>query len=310
MTVVRRLKGRNAHGIVEVHGEVLFAPGAVLDRWKRKFSTAVTTATIAAAPSNERPRWKHYGKPLKGTITSSTDTDIVKGGGKFHIAVGSTAPYAYFVDQGTGMHVGNAEWAAEILPPRTWGGGDLYERRPFGRTRKEDVYISGQRPQYFFDAGLARGFHAMRLRSVEIPGEGVSGLASGLQSFPLGLADEVSGATPSDAAFRAQLGEWRAWRKAAWEREAQARRDTRARQRATKPVKPKRTKPSMSQKTRKLLKADRAKFLAAMLKKYGASNVDTGSLELKGNRWNILIRVKGENGRYQWVVRSAQSKVL
>jgi len=221
MVLVRRIRSRGANIVVEANGEVLFAPGTDLSRWKNRFSHRVREATIEAAPTNKRPRWGHYGRPLKATITASTATRISRGGGRFYIAVGSSAPHAYYVDQGTGVYAGKGPYEAKILPPWERGSPSLYEHtwRPGGPgTRKvRPVFIKGQRGQFFFDKGLKRGFESMRMRSFQVPGEGVSGLASSLASFPEGLANFV-GNTPSDAAFRASLAEWRAWRDEAFAR--------------------------------------------------------------------------------------------
>jgi hypothetical protein len=220
--LVRRIRSRvsgKGVGVVEANGEVLFAPGTDLSRWKNRFSQRVREATATAAPTNKRPRWDHYGKALKQTITASTSTRITKGGGFFYIAVGSSAPHAYYVDQGTGIYGGNGPYEAKILPPWTRGSPSLYEHtwRPGGAgTRKvRPVMIKGQKGQGFFDTGLKRGFQSMRMRSFQVPGEGVSGMTSALASFPSGLLN-FAGNTASDGPFKGQLAEWREWRDEAW----------------------------------------------------------------------------------------------
>jgi len=211
----RTIFKRGANVSVLAYGQALFAPGTEVSRWKNRFSQRILAGTIAAAPTNQRPRWAHYGKPLKTTFTANTRTRITHGGGFFYVAVGSTSPHAYYVDQGTGIYAGSSAYPAKILPPWQHGGASLYEHTwkpggPQGRT-VPPVMIRGQKPQGFFDKGLRRGFESMRLRSFQVPGEGVSGLASGMATFPEGLANFV-GNTPADAGFIAQLEEWRAWR--------------------------------------------------------------------------------------------------
>jgi hypothetical protein len=220
VALVRRLHKRGATITVEAHGEVLFLPGTELSRWKNSFSHNIRLAAAAEAPVNKRPRWGHYGKPLKSTITAATTTRITQGGGFFYIAVGSTAPHAYYVDQGTGIYAGGGPYKAKILPPWSRGDSSLYEHtwipgnpnNPNGRVRS--VFIKGQKGQFFFDKGLKRAFQKMRLPSVTVPVESLSGA---LSSFPTGL-DNFSGNTPSNGAFIASLVQWRAWRDAAYNR--------------------------------------------------------------------------------------------
>lgn len=216
MVLVRRLRGRGAHGVVEIQGEALFAPGTDLSRWKNRFSQRVAAAARLTAPTNKRPRWAHYGKPLKSTITTSTSTRITKDGGMFFSAVGSTAHYSAYVDQGTGIYGGRGPYEAKILPPWREGSPSLYEHtwKPEGTGRRVGpVVIKGQRGQFFFDKALERGARSMRLRTYQVPGEGVSGVRDKwLQT----QEPAFFGNTPADSAFVAQLEEWRAWRDGAW----------------------------------------------------------------------------------------------
>lgn len=345
MPDVRYLRKRGHRIVVEAHGEVLFAPGADIDNFKRRLSARVREATINAAPVNKRPRWGHYGKPLKTTFSAHTKTIITKGGGRFYITVGSSAPYAYYVDQGTGIYAGGAPYEAKVLPPWTRGSASLYEHtwRPGGPPNPQvaPVLIRGQRGQFFFDAGLKRGFESMRLRSYQIPGEGITGLAGVLASFPEGLAN-FAGNTPADGVFRASLEEWRLWRDTAFKagrvigrhegagtaeenRRSLARHAARTRRRrageakrvsraerskvrsqvrrdrikamnAVKDI----TKPSRAgagEKAKIARRNDRAKFLSAMLKKYGAGNVDKASLTFRDGYWYVLVRRRDDRGR-------------
>jgi len=220
--LVKRLKGRNTNGVVELHGEVLFAPGTDLSRWKNTLSHRVTAATAAAAPVNKRPRWGHYGKPLKTTFTASTSTRITSGGGFFYIAVGSRSAHAYYVDQGTGIYGGNGPYEAKILPPYQYGSASLYEStwRPGGDAdtpRVASVMIKGQRGQHFFDRGLRDGFASVRMRSFQLPGEGISAMASSMASFPSGLFHSGSTTNASTGGgLMLSLRDWRLWRDEAW----------------------------------------------------------------------------------------------
>lgn len=221
MVAVKRLRSRGATITVQANGEVLFAPGADLWLWKNRLTAKVQRATALHAPINKRPRWAHYGKPLKRTIIADTRTRITRGGGFFYMVVGSTSNHAYYVDQGTGIFAGNSPYEAKVLPPTSQGGSNLYERSwvPGGARGAKPGYsrvmIKGQPGQFFFDAGLRDGYRAMRLRSLKLPGEGTSAMSSALRSMPTGL-ENFLGNTPADAGFRASLREWRVWRDAAY----------------------------------------------------------------------------------------------
>lgn len=217
MVLVRRIRHRGANIVVEANGEVLFAPTGDVGRWSNRFSHRVLAATEAAAPTNKRPRWAHYGKPLRATFRASTTYQ--PGRMKVYSAVGSGSPHAYYVDQGTGIFAGNGPYEAKVLPPYQHGGASLYENtwRPGGPgTRKvKPVFINGQPGQFFFDAGLKGGFASMRMRSFKVPGEGQ--ITKALASIPTGLLGFL-GNTVADGAFVSQLEEWRAWRDEAWGR--------------------------------------------------------------------------------------------
>lgn len=217
MVLVRRIRRRGANIVVEAHGEVLFAPTGDVGRWNNRFSQRVRTFAAQEAPTNKRPRWGHYGKPLKTTFTASTTYQ--PGRMRVYSAVGSSSPHAYYVDQGTGIYAGNGPYEAAVLPPWRQGDPSLYEStwRPAGpgTRRVRPVLIKGQKGQFFFDKGLKRGFISMRMRSFQVPGEGK--ITEALRSIPSGLLGFL-GNTPGDAAFRASLEEWRAWRDAAWDR--------------------------------------------------------------------------------------------
>lgn len=221
MPVVKRIRNRGATITVEAHGEVLFMPGGDVHNWTNRFTGRIRAKTIQAAPSNSRPRWAHYGKPLRSTIVSARPRFWGNGRDKMRVyaAVGSTAAYAQYVDQGTGVYNGGAPYEAAILPPWQQGSPSLYERtwRPAGPRgrRVRPVMIKGQRGQQFFDKGLAAAFRSMRMRSFQVPGEGGPKITDALNSTPSTL-ENFLGNTPATPAFVAQLGEWRKWRDEAW----------------------------------------------------------------------------------------------
>lgn len=228
MPLVRRIRKRGATITVEAHGEVLFAATGDVGRWTNRFSQRVRSFASQEAPSNKRPRWAHYGKPLKSTMTASTTYQ--PGRMRVYSAVGSTAAHAAYVDQGTGVYNGGGAYPAKILPPWAVGSPSLYEhtwRPPSGgtagrggavwaRAKAAPVMIKGQKGQFFFDAALARGFRSMRLRGVQVPGEGGPKISGVLGSLPSQLVP--GGNTPVSGAFIASLTEWRAWRDEAYNR--------------------------------------------------------------------------------------------
>lgn len=225
---IYQLRKRGAKGVLQANGELLFLPTGDVGRWKNRFSANAQKFTAAEAPSNKRPRWAHYGLPLKRTINrSSTRFVKTRAGARLYSVVGSTAPYSAYVDQGTGIYNGGSPYRAKVLPPWRRGEGSLYEaswRPPSGgtagagdsvwsRPAVRPVYIAGQQGQFFFDAGLRRTFRAMRVRQSIAPIGGLPGqMSQALSSMPAGLEDGFSGATPVNSAFVAQLQEWRQWR--------------------------------------------------------------------------------------------------
>jgi len=219
MPLVRRIRKRGANIVVEAHGEVLFAATGDVGRWQNRMSQRVRSFAAQAAPRNKRPRWAHYGKPLRTTFSASTTYQ--PGRMRVYSAIGSSAPHAYYVDQGTGVYNGSGPWAAKVLPPWQRGKGSLYEAtwRPNGPKGKrvKPVMIKGQKGQGFFAEGLRRGFQSMRLRSFQVPGEGGPKISNAMNAIPTGMTD-FKGNTPGDGAFRAELEQWREWRDAAWTR--------------------------------------------------------------------------------------------
>lgn len=224
MPVVKTVRSRGATIVVEAHAEVLFTRNGPVGNFTRVFSGRVRSFTAAAAPGNSRPTWGHepaaHGRPLKATFMASTRYAPAEM--RVYSAVGSTANYSAYVDQGTGVFNGHSPWRAKVLPPRTAGGSDLYEHtwRPGGQPVRE-MWIQGQRPQFFFARGLDRAFKSMRIATRTVPGTAT--LDGAVTSFPDDLANFAGGATPSDSAFRASLTQWRAQRDAAWFSESRAR---------------------------------------------------------------------------------------
>lgn len=328
MVLVSRVQKRGANIVVEAYGEVLFAATGPIGTWTRRFSNAVRTAAAAEAPINKRPRWGHYGKPLKSTFTASTTYQ--PGRMRVYSAIGSTSPHAYYVDQGTGVHAGNAPYEAKILPPWERGSPTLYEAAwsPGGPGHRKvaPVFIKGQRGQFFMAAGLKRGFEIMRMRSFNEPHS--PEISEALNSFPEGLLN-FAGNTRDTPAFRASLEEWRSWRNAALlvKREAQ-KAEAKARgevKRAAAAVKRREAKHSglnakgeaalanagkgpRSKKMNPAQKADRGKFLMAMQKKYGASNVETASLTQRNGYWYITVRVPMPNKPRKFEFKEVRAK--
>lgn len=234
MAITKRFRDQGANITVTAAGEVLFMPGGQVHRWQRQFGNKIQHFAERAAPVNKRPRWGHYGKALKRTIVSNPVRFRQSGPDSFRVyaTVGSSAPHAYYVDQGTGIYAGNGPYKAKILPPWTRNSPSLYEhtyRLPQadvdsgGKTFLSwqpvaPVVIKGQKGQRFFDAGLDRAFLFM-LRSGARSGAGRAGLipriSEAFNHLPNGM-DSFKGNTPNDAAFRVQLEEWRGWRDAAW----------------------------------------------------------------------------------------------
>ncbi len=223
MPLVKVLRKRGANIVVTANAEILFTRTGDVGRWANRFSQKIRAFAAEEAPTNKRPRWSHYGKPLKSTMRASINYDPARM--RVDAAVGSVSPHAYYVDQGTGVYAGRGPYAAKILPPWTRGGPSLYEStwRPGTETssrgvRLKDpigpVMIKGQKGQGFLDAGVRRGFTAMRL--IE-SATGTPGMTEALSSFPTGL-EGFAGNTEADGAFVAQLQQWREWRDAAWNR--------------------------------------------------------------------------------------------
>lgn len=222
MPLVSTIRSRGATIVVEANAEVLFTRAGPVGRFANVFSNRVTRFTAAAAPSNSRPTWGHepaaHGRSLKKSFTSRTRYEAARL--RVFSAVGSTANYSAYVDQGTGVYNEASPWLAKILPPTSQGGSNLYEHtwRPGGgKQQVGEVWIKGQKPQYFFAAGLDRAFKSVGMATATVPG---STLAGAVTSFPDDLANFAGGATPSDSAFRASLTQWRAQRDAAWNRGA------------------------------------------------------------------------------------------
>jgi hypothetical protein len=251
---------------------------------------------------------------------------------RIYSAIGSTAPHAAYVDQGT------SAFMAKTLPPWTRGGSTLYKAGDWvadgqgGSRRLPEIPVSGQRAQNFFDKGLVQGFRIMGLAAAPAPG--IPGLTEAVTGFPSRLENFV-GNTPADGAFIAQLQEWRAWRDAAWQetraaRYAELRRErgryqprrasqeTRrrwwreAQQRRRDAVKKGggTKKPTAEQKAQAAINQARAEFLIRVFQRYGdASNGtrygDATFVTLPGGAKVWQIKVTLRNGE----TRTLQDKV-
>lgn len=220
MPIIRRFKKRGATFTVEAYGEVMFMPGGVVYSWTNRFTGRIRAAVIGYAPTNKRPRWGHYGDPLKSSIISSRPQFRLFSGvnPRVYAAVGSTAAHAYYVDQGTGIYAGGSPWKAKILPPWSVGDNSLYEHtwRPGGpgTPKVAPVMIKGQRGQFFFDKGLKRAFQSMRMRSYVVP-EGAR-VSDVLNSAPSAVTNLIGPHMAGNPAFKVSLEQWRTWRDDAW----------------------------------------------------------------------------------------------
>lgn len=208
MPVVRTLHNRGANIVIAASAEVLFTPTGDVGRWSRSLTYSARRYAAEAAPINKRPRWAHYGKPLKQTMRSTTKyrpNEL-----RVFSAVGSTAPHAYYVDQGT------QDFMAKILPPWTRGGASLYEhtwKPSYNSQPVGEIAVRGQAGQHFFDKGLDRAFAQAHLLDTVVPGG--PRMAAAERALPSGIADFL-GNTPWSVAFQFQLEQWRAWRDAAY----------------------------------------------------------------------------------------------
>lgn len=303
MPLVRRIRRRGANIVVEAHGEVLFAATGDVGRWTNRFSQRVRAFAEQEAPSNKRPRWAHYGKPLKSTLTASTTYQ--PGRMRVYSAVGSSSAHAWYVDQGTGIYNDSSPYPAKILPPWQRGEGSLYEHtwRPGGpgSRRVRTVMIKGQKGQFFFDKGLERGFRSMRMRAFQVPGEGGPKISGVLNSMPTGM-ENFAGNTPVTGAFIAELETWRKWRDEAWNnREDLGRGKSRpvkpTKTKAPKPPKaakpPKPSKPTKPKKLTPQQRADVAKQIGARLRAQGAQI--RGLKVLDNGTWTALVKRPGQN---------------
>lgn len=312
--IVRKIRSRGASITVESHAEILFMPGGSVNNWANRFTGRIRAATIAAAPANKRPRWAHYGKPLKGTIVSARPRFWGNGRDKQRVyaAVGSTADYAIYVDQGTGVYGGSGPYPAKILPPWQHGSPSLYEATwkpggPQGKTVPQ-VMIKGQRGQRFFEKGLANAFRSMRMRSFQVPGDGPSiGGVTGTETSIVGAM--LGPGRQSSPAFIGQLNEWRAWRDAAWQNGEGLGRGrgvgSRAHERAVRPPRPSRPPRKPQRPTRAqiaaqyyaAIKAEREALRLQALQKYGANRKVTVSGRRKHmGAYAYEVTVTGSNG--------------
>jgi len=212
MPLVKRLRIKGGNIVVVANAELLFTPTGMMSRWNNSISQRVRNATAGFAPDNRRPRWAHYGKPLKASFRSTTAIDAATM--QTQAAISSTAPHAMYVDQGT------SSFNAKILPPLGYGSPTLYEAtwRPPGSapgTQAGAIRVKGQKAQRFFEKGLDAGMAASGI----ILHQGVGSL----KGQRVDLLAGFSGATVADAGFIGSLELWRSWRAAAWQAGARER---------------------------------------------------------------------------------------
>lgn len=320
--IVRKIRSRGASITVESHAEVLFMPSGDVYDWANMFTGRIRSKTIAAAPDNKRPRWAHYGLPLKDTIVSARPRFWGNGRDKQRVyaAVGATAPYAAYVDQGTGVYGGNGPYEAKILPPWQQGSASLYERtwRPGGPSgpRVAPVMIKGQRGQQFFAKGLAAAFASMRMRSFQLPGDGGPKITEALSAVPTSVSGFMGNSAQSGPAFIGQLQQWRAWRDEAWGRGEGLGRGggigSRAHAAATatptrKPPKPSGpkgpTRAQIAAQYHAAIKKERAQLLAQAREKYAGKTVTVGARRKHNGIYMLQVTVTAANGvsRSFWV---------
>lgn len=350
MPATKRLRGKNYNGVVVASAEILFTPGGIMGRWKSTLAGRTTGFAKGFAPSNKRPRWAHYGAPLKSTFKSSMDYD--PGKLQAHMAIGSTSDHAVYPDQGTGIFGGNGPYQGKILPPWTPGSPSLYEStwRPNPRSAPNGtVTIKGQRGQFFMDRAVKAGLRSARVATATLPGG--SSVSKVVDSAPDGLLNFLGNTQPS-ATFVAQLQEWRAWRDRAFNsdrslgrdgdggrvgasrrlssyrrvdsglldrprrtpaerRKQDAIRQQRRRDRvseAKSTAKGRRPRKSMATKSQR--NAEKTRFLKAMQKKWGVSNVDLGSLEGRNGYWYVTVRTKDAQGRTVFIERRGKATTI
>lgn len=322
--IVKKIRSRGATITVESHAEILFMPGGSVNTWANRFTGRIRSKTIQAAPSNKRPRWAHYGKPLKGTIVSARPRFWGNGRDKQRVyaAVGSRALYAAFVDQGTGIHGGSGAYPAKILPPWQHGSPSLYEAtwRPGGPMSRKvaPVMISGQEGQQFFAKGLAAAFRSMRMRSAVLPGDGGPKITDALSAMPTSLEGQVLGPTATPA-FIGQLNEWRAWRDEAWSRHeglgrgrgvgsrAHAASVAAAQARPPRPAKPPKPQPTRAQiiaRYHKAIQKERTALLTQAQSKYVGKTVKVSPRRKHNGQYMFEVTVTSNGRSVSFWVRS------
>lgn len=325
MTLVKVINRKGARTTVVADAAVMFLPSGDIGKWERDLATRVTIATRKLAPNNSRPHWMHYGKKLSeaGSFTTKTKYDPERK--RITTVIGSRVSHAIFPDQGTGIYAGKSPWKAAILPPTSRGGSDLFEDtwRPHkGAKAGPGRMIKGQRGQFFFARGLRAAMISKRIPSIEVADAAVAAKTRG--SGVTGLVNSLGLPVDSNGAFRAQLTEWRRWRDEAWSNPERRRtastrpkrpryygvdKTTRARLDREKAKRyrdkmrggpPRERKPAAEKPTRVKPKptgattAGKARFKAAMLKKYGGIE---GSVQIRGGYFYITVRTKDERGR-------------
>lgn len=341
MPLTRVVRSKGSTVLVEAHAEVLFRRGGMVHRWTSIFTERIEGFTRDFAPYNKRPRWAHHGGHLKDSFEGTTTPNAA--GTEVGFAVGSSSDHSLYVDQGTGIYAGGAPYRAKILPPWRRGEASLYEAtwRPDGKRRVSDVWIKGQRGQHFFQKGIERAFQSMLMRSYQLPAD------PRVNAAEIAAANTLAsflGGHRGGPVFRAQLQEWRQWRDRRWGAGGnlgpggKTRRRWNLKRRERPALKPRsfkgrggsrkseeeikrnaarRAREYRARQKDKGLKPDRSKkrarardelaFLTHMRKKYGAQNVDDNA-KYKDGYWYVSVRVRGDNGKWQWVQKRGKAK--
>lgn len=133
---------------IEIHDEVLFAPGGQVTNWAHRVAVANTRNTKKAAPVNKRTR-KFPGDTPVGWLRSQIGSGVSRDGAKIlGIETWSNADYTIYVVKGT-----NTQYFRDSLGRFSRGGFPLPANN-YGNFKRVRI-IRGQKPNNFFLKGLA-----------------------------------------------------------------------------------------------------------------------------------------------------------
>jgi len=136
---------------VEIHDEVLFAPGGQIRKWSQGVAISNTKNTKTAAPLNKRTR-KFPGNPPRGTLKRLISSNVKMEGPKvIGIETRSDAPYSVYVIKGT-----HTQWSRDVLGRFTDAArGFALPSNNYGRYRHVQR-VRGQKANNFLVKGLAK----------------------------------------------------------------------------------------------------------------------------------------------------------